>query len=165
MPNTLHLLNQVRAQVPRHTDYAIAKALYMDQSQLQRVLAGKAGLGPKAVVRLSELLSRDVGDILVLVEEDKARRPKDREFWGARSPRITAAVATAALALGAAVTSKTVSASTAVWNYSIDNPAIYIMRTHLLDLASGIRNVINDIARRFRASQSAVTARGCAQPA
>ena len=103
MPNTLSLIEQVRRHVPRHTDYAVAKALEMTQSDLARVLAGKAGLGNKAVVRLSEILQRDLRDVLVLVEEDKARTPKTREFWERRSPRISATIATAILAVFAVI--------------------------------------------------------------
>ena len=101
MPNTLNLLEQVRARVPRHTDYAVAKALEMDQSHLAKVLCGKAGLGPMPVVRVAEILQRDLKDILVLVEEDKAKTRKQREFWERRSPRITAAILTTILALAA----------------------------------------------------------------
>jgi len=101
MPNTLHLIEQVRRRVPRETDYAVAKALEMSQSNLTRVLAGKCGLGTKAVVRVSEILQRDLKDILVLIEEDKARSAKEREFWERRSPRITAAILTAILAIAA----------------------------------------------------------------
>jgi hypothetical protein len=103
MPNTLQLIEQVRRRLPRETDYAVAKALEMQQSTLTKVLAGKQGLGPKAVIRVAELLQRDVRDVLVLVEEDKAVRPKDREFWERRSPRITAVLALAALAFFAAM--------------------------------------------------------------
>ena len=101
MPNTLNLIEQVRARLPRQTDYAVAKTLEMSQSNLTRVLAGKSGLGPKAVVRLAEILHRDLRDVLTLVEEDKAKTPKDREFWERRSPRISAAVAIAFMALAA----------------------------------------------------------------
>jgi hypothetical protein len=101
MPNTQLLLEQVRRRCPRETDYAVAKALEMNQSNLQRVLCGKAGLGPKAVVRVSEILQRDLKDVLVLIEEDKAKTAKDKEFWERRSPRITAALFTAILAVAA----------------------------------------------------------------
>jgi hypothetical protein len=86
MPNTLNLLEEVRRRVPRGTDYAVAKALEMDQSHLAKVLCGKAGLGPIPVVRVSEILQRDLKDVLVLVEEDKAKTRKQREFWERRSP-------------------------------------------------------------------------------
>jgi hypothetical protein len=114
MPNTLNLIEQVRRHVPRHTDYAIAKALEMDQSHLAKVIAGKAGLGPIPVVRLSEILQRDLRDVLVLVEEDKAKTRKQREFWGRRSPRIVAAIALAVLAFGAATITTTRALGTGV---------------------------------------------------
>jgi Phage related protein len=99
MPNTLNLIEQVRRHVPKHTDYAVAKALEMNQSNLARVLVGKQGLGPKAVVRVAEILQRDLRDVLCLVEEDKAKTPKEREFWERRSPRISATVLTAVMGI------------------------------------------------------------------
>jgi ABC-type Fe3+-siderophore transport system permease subunit len=49
----------------------------------------------------SEILQRDLKDVLVLIEEDKAKTAKDKEFWERRSPRITAALLTAILAVAA----------------------------------------------------------------
>jgi hypothetical protein len=155
MPNTHHLLDQVRIRVPNGTDYAIAKALQMNQSNLQRVFAGKAGLGLKAAVRVSEILSRDLKDILVLIEEDKAKSKRDKEFWERRSPRITAAIAIATLALGVAVTTTKTSASI------LDNHTVLTAHNYTLCelIAARIRKVISSIARKLRASADAVTPR------
>jgi len=156
MPNTLHLIERVRQKVPRHTDYAVAKALEMDQSNLQRVLAGKAGLGPKAVIRLSELLQQDVRDLLVLVEEDKARTARDREFWERRSPRITAAIAVAILALGAAVTT-TLRGPDTGYPSSVGLPLVYIMRIlrKYLTFAKRLRfTMLGDVLAWARQPQS-----------
>jgi hypothetical protein len=139
MPNTLQLIEQVRRRLPRETDYAVAKALEMQQSTLTKVLAGKQGLGPKAVIRVAELLQRDVRDVLVLVEEDKAVRPKDREFWGRRSPRITAVLAIAALAFLAAVTPKNANAM-AVQPYSPTFP--------FYTLCEGISRKLLDLCKK-----------------
>jgi hypothetical protein len=127
MPNTHALIEQVRARVPKHTDYAVAKALELHQSHLIKVLSGKSGIGPKAVIRIAEILQRDVRDVLVLVEEDKAVLPKDREFWSRRSPRITAVLALAALAFFAAVTPQNAVAK-ACTPVQADLPLLYIMR-------------------------------------
>jgi hypothetical protein len=132
MPNTDRLLEQVRRVVPRHTDYAIAKALGMHQSDLLRVFAGKQGLGLKAAIRISELLQRDFRDIVVLIEEDKATRPKDVEFWGARSPRITASILTAILGIAVTVgptKGHTMDAADTGYPNSIGVTYLYIMRT------------------------------------
>jgi hypothetical protein len=102
LPNTYALLARLRRQLPTHTDYALSKALGLSQTTLKHVLAGKHGLGPKPVIRLAEQLRMDRGDVLVLIEEDKAKTPEDKEFWGRRSPRISAAGAVAALALSSA---------------------------------------------------------------
>jgi hypothetical protein len=91
MPNTLNLIAQVRRRVPRETDYAVAKALEMSQSNLTRVLAGKSGLGPKAAIRVSEILQRDLRDVLVLIEEDKAKTAHhgDDSYYGPGNLRRT----------------------------------------------------------------------------
>lgn len=102
MNNHQMLIEQVRRKTATKTNYAVAKALEIDQSQFIKVMAGKSTFGPKPVIRLAELLQRDVRDILVLIEEDKAKTPKDKEFWGRRSPRITASSVIAIVALLAA---------------------------------------------------------------
>jgi hypothetical protein len=132
MPNTLNLIEQIRRQVPHHTDYAVAKALEMQQSHLARVMAGKAGLGTKAAVRVSELLQRDLRDVIILIEEDKAKTAKDRAFWERRSPRITAAVATAFMALAATLGMgifRDVNAATTVHQCSGRFTDLYIIRS------------------------------------
>jgi hypothetical protein len=86
----------------------------MSQSQLTAVLRGQHGLGPKAVIRIAEILQLDVGDVLILIEEDKARTDDDKQFWGRRSPRVSAALATAGLALIAAVNWTSAKASTVI---------------------------------------------------
>ncbi len=102
MEATLRLIEQVRRALPTKSNYAVSKALEMPQSQLSEVLKGKYGLGPKAQLRIAEILKRDLRDIMVLTEEDKAKTENDREFWGRRSPRISAAIAVTAMAFGAA---------------------------------------------------------------
>lgn len=132
MQNTLLLIEQLRRKVPKGSNYAVAKALEMTQGDLNRVLAGKNGLGIKAAVRLSEVLHRDLKDIVVLLEEDKAKRPKDIEFWGRRSPRITATGAIAALALVAAqglTNARAAESQTTVYANSADVTDLYIMRS------------------------------------
>jgi hypothetical protein len=102
MPATLAFLEQVRRTTPTKTDYAIAKALGIQQSHLRRIMIGEVGLGPKQIIRVSEILGKDLRDVFVLIEEDKARKPADREFWGKRSPRITATILTAVLGISVA---------------------------------------------------------------
>jgi hypothetical protein len=102
MTNTEHLLERVRVRIGKSSKYALAKALEMTPSQLNDILKGKHGLGSKAVVRVAELTGIPTHDVLVLVNEDKAKSPEDKEFWSRRSPRITASLAIAALAFGLA---------------------------------------------------------------
>jgi hypothetical protein len=66
--------------------------------------------------------------LLVLIEEDKAKSADDKEFWSRRSPRITAAIAAAAMAFTAAGMSKDAQADT-VWKHSFTFDNLYIMRS------------------------------------
>jgi hypothetical protein len=104
----------------------------MSQSNLTRVLAGKSGLGPKAVVCIAETLRRDLRDILCLVEEDKARSAKEREFWERRSPRISAAIIIAFLVVVAGqipLSAPSQTVTTTVQGASGHSTFLYIMRT------------------------------------
>jgi predicted benzoate:H+ symporter BenE len=93
---------------------------------------GKHGLGPKAVVRVAEILQRDLRDVLCLVEEDKAKTPKEREFWERRSPRISATVLTAVMGIVAGLG---LIANHSANAHTTENPLsggvtdLYIMRT------------------------------------
>jgi hypothetical protein len=104
---TIGLIERVRRTLPTRTNYAVAKALGMQQNQLARVLKGEFGLGIKAQVRMAEILNMPLMDVVALTEEDKAKRPEEKEFWGRRSPRIAASRALAIVALGIAGLIKT----------------------------------------------------------
>lgn len=120
MENTMRLIARLRARLESKSNYAVAKALEMDQSSFNKVLNGKMGLGPKAVIKLSEMLNMDAGDVLVLTQEDVAKTPKNKEFWSRRSPRITASVAVATLAFGLAVITGQDARSATVYKNSCD---------------------------------------------
>lgn len=128
MDATHRLIERVRSALPTHSNYAVAKALQMPQHQLSDVLKKKYGLGPKAVIRISEILQIDVRDVLVLIEEDKARTPDDKEFWGRRSPRVSAALAFAGLAFVAALIHGSNAQASCVYTQA-QCTNVYIMRS------------------------------------
>ncbi len=109
MSNIVNLLERVRTHLPKASDYALAKALHMQQSNLRKALQGKQGLGIKAIVRASEITGMDAKEVAAIVECERAKDPDEKEFWRVRSPRISAAIVTA-LALFAAVNHKDVQA-------------------------------------------------------
>jgi transcriptional regulator with XRE-family HTH domain len=92
MFNSNQLIERLRKTLPRQTNYAVAQALGMSQSALNQVLQGKCGFGAESVQRLSEALRMDLGEVLALVEEDKAKTPEKKEFWRVRAPRLSATV-------------------------------------------------------------------------
>jgi hypothetical protein len=84
MARTLALIEQVRKRLPRPTNYAVAKALQMDQTTLDKVMAGKHGLGPRAAVLMAEILNKDLEHVLAQLERDKAKSPEAVMFWTMR---------------------------------------------------------------------------------
>jgi hypothetical protein len=84
MARTIALIEQVRKRLPRPTNYAIAKALHMDQTTLDKVLAGKHGLGTRAAVLMAEILKKDLERVLCELERDKAKTPEAFMFWEMR---------------------------------------------------------------------------------
>jgi len=69
--NTLQIIERVRAVTARGTDYAVAKALGMPQSNLKKIIRGDRRLGPNAIFRAAELLKVDAKDLYKLVREDR----------------------------------------------------------------------------------------------
>lgn len=82
---TLTLIEQVRTTLPKRSNYMLAKTLRMQQAQLGKVLRGELGIGPKAVVAISDALKRDLYDVMVVVELDKAKTADAKEFWSKKA--------------------------------------------------------------------------------
>jgi hypothetical protein len=99
MKETMMLLDRARRALPQKSNYALAKALETSQSDLNKVLAGEHGLSLKSLVRLSEITQLPLIDVLAITQEEIAKTPVNKTFWGRRSPRIPTASAIAALAL------------------------------------------------------------------
>lgn len=98
MRETLLLLDRVRRALPNKSNYALAKALEMGQSDLNKVMAGKHGLPLKALVRIHEITQIPLLDVIAITQEEIAKTPPNKAFWGRRSPRASTAAAIAALA-------------------------------------------------------------------
>lgn len=76
------------------TKVQLARRLEMGDADLRRVERGDANFTPRQVVRLGEVLGQPWPELLVLVQEDRAKTDDEREFWRRLGPRV---VATAAL--------------------------------------------------------------------
>ena len=81
MSNTLKLIERIRSTTETGTDYAVAKALGITQSNLIEIKKGKRWPGPKAQVRMSELLKIELKDIVAFIGEDKATSEAERLHW------------------------------------------------------------------------------------
>jgi hypothetical protein len=98
MSETLKLLDRVRRALPAKSNYAMAKALQTSQSDLNKVLAGKHGLSLKSLVRVAEITGIPLLDVISITQEEIAKTPANKAFWGQRSPRVSTTAAVAALA-------------------------------------------------------------------
>jgi malate/lactate dehydrogenase len=101
MRETLLLLDRVRRALPSKSNYALAKALGTSQSDLNRVMTGEHGLGLKSLVRIAEITEIPLIDVLAITQEEIAKTPGNKAFWGQRSPRASKTVAVTALAFAA----------------------------------------------------------------
>lgn len=104
MSNTLKLIERVRSMTEAGTDYAVAKALGMTQSNLIEIKKGKRWPGPKSQIAMSDLLKIDLKDIVAFINEDKATSEAERSHWRSLcSPeareRLAAAIAATAASL------------------------------------------------------------------
>lgn len=83
MSNTLKLIERIRSTTETGTDYAIAKALGMTQSNLIEIKKGKRWPSLKSQIRIAELLKIDLKDVVALINEDKAKTDTERAHWRA----------------------------------------------------------------------------------
>ena len=81
MTNTQELLERVRAKTETKTDYAVAKVLGLNQSNMRKVIEGKRVIGNKACFKLAQALDMEAAVVIAMVEEDRAKSSSDRDFW------------------------------------------------------------------------------------
>lgn len=81
MSNTLKLIERVRSTTHSGTDYAVAKALGMQQSYLIEINKGHRFPGQKAQMTMATILNVDLRDIVALINEDKAKSEAERLHW------------------------------------------------------------------------------------
>lgn len=99
MTPSIALAERIRATTETGTDYAVAKALGISQSNLKQVLEGKRGLGVEACFRAAEILGQDVKEIIAEIELHRAA-PEKKAFWEKRLPRILPALVIWGLSAG-----------------------------------------------------------------
>jgi hypothetical protein len=79
--NSLKIIERVRLSTNTGTDYAVAKALGMSQSNLAGVIKGTRGLGPTAIFAAAKILRVDAQDLFYLVREDRAKSEAEKLHW------------------------------------------------------------------------------------
>lgn len=81
MSNSLKIIDRVRTSTGTGTDYAVAKALGMSQTNLSKVIKGERGLGPTAIFAAAKILNVEAQDLFYLVREDRAKSEAERLHW------------------------------------------------------------------------------------
>lgn len=138
MSDTLKLIERVRAVTQTGTDYAVAKALEMDQSYLILVKKGKRFPGMKAQLKMAELLGIDLKDIVAVINGDKADNEADRAYWRSLwSERLHQALA------GASTTAAGVLIALALYMQSAPSSAApYGATRHAIHYAHWLRRLV-----------------------
>ncbi|HTD72161.1 MAG TPA: hypothetical protein VK652_01440 [Steroidobacteraceae bacterium] len=94
------IAEKVRLTTERKTDYAVAKALGITQSNLKQVLLGKRTLGNESCFRAAKLLRVTAGELIADVEAERSKTPEKRAFWEKQLPRYLPVVAYLGIATG-----------------------------------------------------------------
>lgn len=88
MNNTQALLDKARELCSPPTWYRLSKATGIPQPQVSRCIAQGKTLDNKSVWKLAKFIGQDFEQVLSLVEIDRAKKEKDREFWERIAPRV-----------------------------------------------------------------------------
>lgn len=84
-------IEKARKLTSTGTNYAVAKLLNIDPSDLNRIIEGTSHLGLEACYRAADLLKMDVAKLIASVQLDKAKLEK-KAFWKAHAAAILAAL-------------------------------------------------------------------------
>lgn len=88
MNNTQALLDKARELCTPPTWYRLAKSTGISHQQISRAIASGKTLDNKSVWKLAKFIGQDFEEVLSLVELDRAKKEKDREFWERIAPRV-----------------------------------------------------------------------------
>lgn len=86
--NTNALLDKARDLCSPPTDYRLAKVLGISNSTISRCRQRGGTLDNEAAARLAAFLEQDFKTVVSLIELDRAKSPKSREFWEKLAPRM-----------------------------------------------------------------------------
>lgn len=106
MNNTQQLLDRAREMCQPPTWYRLAKCTGIRQQQISRCVAQGKTLDNKSVWKLAKFIGQPLGDVLALVELDRAKKPSDRNFWEHVAPRILPSLVIAVLAAARLLTAQ-----------------------------------------------------------
>lgn len=86
--HTQRLLDKARELCSPPTDYELAKQLGISKQTVSRCRRKAGTLDNEGIVRLARFLQQDVTTILPLIELDRAKDQRTRDFWEKLAPRV-----------------------------------------------------------------------------
>lgn len=127
MTNTIALLDKARELCSPPTDYRLAKTLEISPTTISRCRKHGGTLDNEATLKLAKFLQQDFTSILALVELDRAKTEKTKQFWDRLAPRL---VPSLVIGLLATATPEVSRASQLLSHHnSNDFNDLYIMRS------------------------------------
>lgn len=100
MSNTNALLDKARDLCKPATDYRLAKTLEISPTTISRCRRHGGTLDNEAVLKLAAFLGQDFKSVLALVELDRAKTSRARDFWDRVAPRVFPSLVVGAVAAG-----------------------------------------------------------------
>lgn len=95
--NIIELLEQSKTKLKISSDYALAKALEINQARLSDYRNGKANPDPYALVKIALLLDLDPLALIAETEAQTEKNPVRKGFWQNFARRVGSAVGVAVL--------------------------------------------------------------------
>jgi transcriptional regulator with XRE-family HTH domain len=89
MRESLSLIDKARELCEPPSWYQLAKRLGVNHATLSRVINRGGTLDNESCVKLAALLGTPVIDVIAVMEKDRARTPKKREFWESLGRPVT----------------------------------------------------------------------------
>lgn len=95
MNNTQKLLIRVMDRVPRNSKDGLAKAIGANRSNVREYLKGTRYPNAAHAIKIAEILGLPLDQVVLYIQEDKAKSTEQKELIASKLPRLHSAAAIA----------------------------------------------------------------------
>lgn len=149
MTNTQLFLDKARQMCQPPTWYRLAKTLELNHATITRCNRRGGTLDNAAVIKLAKFLGQPLDQLLPLIELDRAKTEKQRNFWERYAPRVLPPVAfAAALAVSGSGRANAAVRRTSHWFVTQTIPYAKYAYGSQVDLAGDICRSISPLTAR-----------------